>query len=155
MNKKYVGKLSLEERAELTKIVAKGKAAIWKIQRCYALLQCDQGSAGPSWKDEAIAEAYGITPRSLESWRKQAVEQGPLSLLERQPRTVPATAFKLDGAAEARLTKLACSQPPEGHARWTLRLLADHLVALEVVASISHETVRQALKKTNSSRGAS
>lgn len=149
MTKRYVGKLTLEERAELEAVVSRGKAAAWKMQRSNALLKCDQGPRGPAWTDEEIAEAYGITTRSLESWRKQAAERGPLTLLERKPRTVPPTAFKLDGEAEARLTKLACSQAPQGHARWTLRLLADQLVALEVVESISHETVRQALKKTS------
>lgn len=147
MNKKHVVKLKLEERAEWAKIVAKGKAATWKIQRCYALLQCDQSPTGPGWKDADIAAAYGVTTRSVEAWRKQTLAHGPLSLLERQPRTVPATAFKLDGTAAARLTTLACSQPPEGHARWTLRLLADQLVVLEVVESLSHETGRQARKK--------
>src|SRR5207237_6076525 len=92
------------------------------------------------------------TVSSRENWRKQAVLQGPLRHLEKQPyhrRTPP----KLDGEGEARLTALACSPAPRGHARWTLRLLAEHLVSLEVVDSISHETVRQVLKKTTYSRG--
>ena len=112
------------------------------------MLACDEGEAGLGWNDERIAEAYGMTTRSLESWRKQAVEAGPLSLLERKPQTKP-RARKLDGAAEARLVTLACSEAPDGWNRWTLRLLADRLVELEVVESVSHELVRQTLKQTH------
>jgi len=145
--KKYVLKLTAEERRELQQLVRKGKAAAWKVQRCQALLQCDQGPDGPAWTDAQVAAAYGCTPRSLESWRKQAVGAGPLSLLERKPRVRPPVAAKLDGEQQARLTALACSQPPRGYARWTLRLLAERLVELEVVDAICHETVRRALKK--------
>jgi hypothetical protein len=148
MPKKYVLKLTDEERSELERLVKKGKVAGWKLQRAQALLKCDQGPAGPGWTDERVAEAHGWTTRSLESWRKQAVERGPLSLLERKPRAAAARA-KLDGLGEARLTALACSQPPKGRARWTLRLLAGRLVELEVVGAISHEAVRRALKKTS------
>jgi transposase len=147
MPKKYVLKLTAEERGELEQVLQRAKAAAWKVQRAQALLKCDQGPRGPSWTDERIAEAFGCTTRSLESWRKQAVERGPLSLLERQPR--PSAPLKLDGEQEAQLVKLACSQPPRGRARWTLRLLADRLVELEIVDSISHETVRRAMKKTS------
>lgn len=147
MPKLYILKLTLEERAELDRIVSGGHVAGWKIQRANALLKCDQSAAGPAWPDERIADAFGCTTRSLESWRKQAVERGPLSLLERKPRTVSPESLKLDGVREARLTALACSAPPAGCARWTLRLLADRLVELEVVEAISHETVRRALKK--------
>ena len=147
MPKKYVLKLTGDERAELQGVVSVGKVAGWKQQRANALLKCDQADDGPGWTDERIAEAFGCTTRSLESWRKQAVERGPLALLERQPRTVSPESLKLDGQKEARLTALACSTPPAGQARWSLRLLADRLVELEVVESISHETVRRALKK--------
>jgi transposase-like protein len=145
--KKYVLHLTTEERTELEQLVKQGKAAGWKLQRAQALLQCDQGPQGPAWTDERVAQAYGCTPRSLEAWRKQAVEDGPLSLLQRKPRARPPVAPKLDGEKEARLTALACAQPPRGYARWTLRLLAERLVELEVVGAISHETVRRALKK--------
>ena len=147
MVKQYVVKLTAEERGEPQQLVKKGKAAGWKVQRAQALLQCDQGPEGPAWTDEAVAQAYGCTPRSLETWRKQAVEDGPLSLLERKPRARPPVPPKLDGEKEARLTALACSQPPRGCARWTLRLLAERLVELEVVGALSHETVRRALKQ--------
>jgi hypothetical protein len=146
MAQKYVLNLTVEERGELEQVVKKGKAAAWRVQRAQALLQCDQGLSGPAWPDEQIAQAYGCTTRSLESWRKQAVERGPLSLLERKPRT---GVGKLDGEKEARLVKLACSQAPKGWARWTLRLLADRLVELKIVDSISYETVRRAMKKMN------
>jgi transposase-like protein len=145
--KKYVLKLTDEERTELHHLVRKGRVAGWKVQRAQALLRCDQGPDGPAWTDERIAEAFGITPRSLESWRKQAVERGPLSLLERKARATPAATPKLDGERQARLTALACSKAPDGHARWSSRLLAERLVELEVVDSISHETVRRALKR--------
>jgi hypothetical protein len=147
MPKKYVVKLRSEERAELEAVVSKGKTAAWKRQRAQALLKCDQGPAGPGWIDERIAEAFGCTTRCLEKWRKQAVERGPLSLLERKARVSPAVAPKLDGEKQARLVTLACSQPPQGRSRWSLRLLAGRLVEMRVVDTISHETVRQGLKK--------
>ena len=153
-SKKYVLKLLPEERSALAEVIHQPRAPGWKVLRARALLKCDQGAGGPAWSDARIAEALECTTHSLENWRKQAVLQGPLSLLEKRPyhrRTTP----KLDGEGEARLTALACSPAPRGHARWTLRLLAEHLVSLEVVDSISHETVRQALKKTTSNRGGS
>jgi len=151
-SKKYVLKLSPEERDVLAEVVHLPRSPRWKVLRAWALLKCDQGPSGPAWSDARIAEALECTVNSLENWRKQAVLQGPLSLLEKQPyhRRTPT---KLDGEAEARLTALACSPAPRGHVRWTLRLLAEHLVTLHVVDSISHETVRQALKKTTCSRG--
>jgi len=149
----YVVKLTAEERAELEGVVRKGKAAGWKVQRAHVLLKCDTGRPGPAWIDQRIADAFGCTSRSVENWRKQAVEEGPLSLLVRKARDAPPTPCKLDGEQQAHLVKLACSQPPEGRARWTMQLLAERLVQLEVVDEISHETVRRTLKKTNSSHG--
>lgn len=147
MAKKYVLKLTPEERTELEQLMKKGKAAGWKVQRAQALLQCDQGPQGPGWTDALVAAAYGCSTRSLESWRQQAVESGPLSLLQRKSRPTPPVTPKLDGEQQARLTALACSPAPPGYARWTLRLLAERLVALEVVDTVAHETVRRALKK--------
>jgi transposase len=152
MNKKYVVKLTEEERTRFEGIVHKGKSAAWKIQRAHMLLKCDQGKDGPGWHDERIAEAFGMTVRSVESWRKQAVEEGPDSLLERQ-HTLRPQCRKLDGAAEAQLVKLACSQAPGERTGWTLNLLADKLVELRMVDAISRETVRRTLKKTTSSHG--
>jgi len=144
---KHRVKLTADERRELQQLVRAGRAAGWKLRRAQALLKCDEGAGGPAWADERIAQAFDVTTRSLENWRRQAVERGPLSLLERQAQD-RSMFRKLDGAGEARLVKLACSKPPDGRSHWSLRLLADELVALEVVDSIGHECVRQTLKKT-------
>jgi hypothetical protein len=149
MAKKYVLKLTDDERVDLGRLVRRGRVAGWKVQRAQALLHCDQGPDGPAWTDERVAEAYGITVRSLESWRKRAVAAGPMALLERKARAIPASTLRLDGEKEARLTALACSRPPDGLARWSLRLLAERLVELEVVEAVSHEAVRRSLKKAN------
>ena len=144
---KHTVKLIDEERQTLEQLVRQGRSAGWKLRRAQALLKCDTSPAGPAWNDAKIAEAFDMTTRSLENWRKQAVERGPLSLLERK---APDRSMqrKLDGSGEAMLVKLACSTPPAGRARWSLRLLADELVVLEVVDTIGHECVRQTLKKT-------
>jgi len=149
VSKKYVVKLSVEERETLEQVIRRGKSAAWKVQRAQALLKCDAGPDGPAWVDAKVAEAYGMTTRSLESWRKRAVEEGPLSLLERKPEDSPRVPPKIRGEQEARLTQLACSAPPSGYARWTLRLLAQRMVELEIVESVSYETVRRALKKVS------
>ena len=148
MPKKYVLKLTADERVDLQSVVKRGRAAGWKVQRAQALLKADQSPDGPGWPDERIAESYGCTTRSLENWRKQAVEDGPLSLLERKPRADKGRS-KLDGEGEAQMVKLACSKPPKGRGRWTLRLLASRLVELEIVDSISYESVRRVMKKTS------
>jgi len=152
-HKIYRIKLTAEERDTFNQ-VAKGKRgklkiAAWKVQRAHAMLMCDEGEQGPGWPDERIAEAYGTTTRSLENWRKQAAERGPLSLLERKPRATPPTLPILDGEKEAQLTKIACSTPPNGRSRWTLQMLADELVRLEIVDSISADTVGRAQKKAS------
>ena|SRR5687768_5909637 len=148
MAKKDVLKLTAEERAELARLVRNGNVAGWKVQRAHALLKCDQGPDGPAWADAPIAEAFGVTTRSLESWPKRAVLDGPMTLLQRKPRATSALA-KLGGENEARLTALACSPPPKGLTRWSLRLLAERLVEREVVEAVSHETVRRSLKTAN------
>jgi transposase-like protein len=144
-------KLTDEERETFTE-VAKGKRgklniAGWKVQRANAMLMCDEGKHGPAWPDHDISEAFDTTTRSLENWRKQAAEHGPLSLLERKQRTTPPTPAILDGEKEAQLTKIACSTPPDGRSRWTLQLLADELVRMKVVDSISTNTVGRVQKK--------
>ena len=149
---KYRVMLTAEERELLQRLVRQGQAAGWKLRRAQAVLKCDEGPDGPSWPDAKIAEAFDVTSRSLENWRKQAVECGPMSLLQRKPQD-RCQHRKLDGAGEARLVQSACSTPPPGRQRWSLRLLADELVVLEVVDSIGHECVRQTLKKTRSSPG--
>lgn len=144
---KHRVKLTADEREALERLVRGGRAAGWKLRRARALLKCDEGEGGPAWPDAKIAEAFDATTRSVENWRRQAVERGPMSLLERKAQD-RSQHRKLDGAGEARLVRLACSTPPEGRERWSLRLLADELVALEVVDSIGRECVRQTLKKT-------
>src|SRR4029078_6455706 len=126
-SKRYVLKLSLEERDILAKVITEPRVPGWKIFRARAMLKCDHGPSGPAWSDARISEALECTVNSLENWRKPAVLQGPLSLLERKPYQ-PWKETKLDGEKEARLTALACSPAPDGHARWTLCLLAEYLV---------------------------
>lgn len=125
--KQHRVKLLPEERAELEALVSKGKAAKWKLTRAQALLKCDEGADGPAWCDELIAEAYGVTTRSIENWRKQAFFQGPLSLLSRKPAQKPPNPAKFDGEKEARLVALACSKPPLGRARWACDCLQSNL----------------------------
>ena len=144
---KYRVKLADHERRQLEGLVCRGRAAGWKLRRAQALLKCDEGRGGPGWPDTKISQAFEVTTRSLENWRKQAVECGPMSLLARKAQD-RSMRRKLDGVGEARLVQLACSKPPAGRSRWSLRLLADRLVALEVVDSIGHECVRRTLQKT-------
>lgn len=132
-------------------IVRRGKVAAAKRTRAQVLLKADAGLEGSGPVDEQVAEALGVSTRSVNRVRKAYVEEG-LSAIERQPRREQPRR-KLDGAAEAHLVAVACSPPPAGQARWTLRLLSDKLVELQVVESISRECVRQTLKKTRSSRG--
>ena len=149
--KVYRIKLTDEERETFAQ-VSKGKPgrltiAAWKVQRANAMLKCDESEGAPAWPDQDIAEAFATTTRSIENWRKQAAQQGPLSLLERKQRDTAPTALLLDGEKEAQLTKIACSTPPDGRSRWTLQMLADKLVAMEVVDSISTNTVGRVQKK--------
>lgn len=149
--KLYRVKLTQQERERFEEVVQRGRVAAWKRQRSQAMLLCDEGSAGPGWKDQQVVEVVGVSTRSIESWRKQAIERGPLSLLERKSGS--GRPRKLDGDGEAQLIALACSEPPEGRSQWTLSLLGDRLVELKIVDSIAPETVRQTLKQTNSSLG--
>jgi transposase len=124
-----------------------------KIQHAQILLKADSGPGGPSWIDARIAETFNVGVRTVERIRQRLVEHGLEDALARRQRAHPPRPRKLDGAAEARLIALACSEAPSGRQRWTLRLLADQLVRLEVVDSIGPEAVRRTLKKTGSSRG--
>ena len=147
MNKKYIVRLSDQERRGLEQLSAKGKTVAYRIRHAHILLKAD--ADGPSWTDWCIAEAFSCHARTVEGIRKRFVEQGLDAALNRKKREIPPREKLLDGEKEARLIALSCSKPPKGRARWTLHLLADKMVELEVVESISHETVRQTLKKTN------
>jgi transposase len=117
------------------------------------LLKADQSDNGPGWPDERISEALDVTIQTIERVRKQLVEEGFDAVLSRRKYTQKISRKKIDGDVEAHLIALSCSEPPPGRARWTLRLLADSIVELGYVQSISHEAVRQTLKKTNLNRG--
>jgi transposase len=121
--------------------------------RARILLKADQGDNGPGWPDERISEALDVTVQTIERMRKQLVEEGFDAVLSRRKYTQKVSRKKIDGDVEAYLVALSCSKPPQGRARWTLRLLADSIVELGYVQSISHEAVRQTLKKTNLNRG--
>jgi len=153
MEKRYVVELSEEERNQLDCLVRQGRSLARKIQHAQILLKADSGPHGPSWTDHQIAESFGVGVRTVERIRQRLVERGLEDALVRRQREHPARPRKLDGAAEARLVALACSKPPGGYHRWTLRLLADQLVQLQVVDAIDGETVRRALKKTRSNPG--
>lgn len=149
---KYVVRLTMEERGSLESLVAKGRVAADKLLRARMLLKADVGENGPGWTDEKIAEAFEVGQSTIHRLRQRLVEDGFEAALVRKPRSRQRPP-KLDGEKEARLVMLACSAPPAGRARWTLQLLADKLVELEIVDSITAETVRVRLKKTKSSPG--
>jgi hypothetical protein len=151
--KRYKVTLEPEERQHLHDLIAAGKAAARKLSHARILLKADAADGGPAWPDHLIADALEVSTATVERVRQRFVEQGFDAALDRKQRERPAREIKLDGRAEARLIALACSAPPEGRAVWTMQLLADKLVELEVVGSISDETVRTTLKKTRSSPG--
>jgi transposase len=151
--KKYKVTLTAEEREQLHALVTTDKAAAKKLIHARILLKADAADGGPAWPDDRIADALDVSTATIVRVRQRFVEEGLEAALVRKKQDRPSRQRTLDGAAEARLIVLACSKPPEGRARWTMRLLADKLVELEVVDAISDETVRRVLKKTNSSRG--
>jgi transposase len=150
--KVYRVKLTPEERAELVELLSKGKAAARTLTHARILLKADEGEAGPRLSDEAIAEALDVNRSTVERVRIRCVEEGFEAALRPRPSR-QLHPRKLDGAQEAHLIAVACSPAPKGRARWSLRLLADRVVELEIVDAISYETVRQTLKKTSSSHG--
>jgi hypothetical protein len=146
MNKKYVVRLSEDERAVCQEIVKKLKGSAQKFRRAQMLLKAD--ADGPGWPDVRIAEAFHCRVQTIENLRKRLVTEGFEWALEGKKRRDPPTPCKLDGEAEAKLIALRLGKPPTGYGHWTLHLLADELVALAIVEAISHETVRKVLKKT-------
>ena len=151
--KRYRVTLTAEERQGLHDLISASKAAATKLAHARILLKADAAPGGPAWADARIAEAVEVDVTTIERVRQRFVEQGFEAALVRKTQDRPSRQRKLDGHGEARLVALACSDPPLGRACWTLRLLADKLVELEVVDAISTEAVRQVLKKTSSSRG--
>lgn len=149
MHKKYIVRLTGAERVQLDGMVAKGTTSAHKLVHAQILLKADRD--GPNWTDEKISEAFGVHTGTVCSIRERFVNEGLESALSRKKRANPPREQILDGVKEARLIAVACGSPPDGRARWTLRLLAGKLVELSVVEEISHETVRRTLKKTNSS----
>ena len=149
MAKKYLVTLTPEERHWLAALLSAGKRSALALTRARILLKADQTDCGPAWADADIAEALDCGLRTVERVRQRFVERGLDDALTHKEQETPRRQTVFDGAAEARLIALACSQPPDGRAGWTLRLLADRLVELEVVESVSRETVRRALKKTS------
>ncbi len=151
--KKYIVNLSREERDILTKTITSGRGPARMFTRARILLKADQGDHGPNWSDEQISDALDVTVQTIERVRKQFVEEGFDAVLSRRPYTQKVSRKKIDGNVEAHLIALSCSEPPKGYVRWTLRLLADKIVELGYVETISHEAIRQTLKKTNLNRG--
>jgi len=147
MVKRYIVRLTEDERKGLKALVSKGRASARKIARAQVLLKVD--ADGSNWTDEQAAEAFGMRANTVRDIRQRFVEEGLERALDRKQPADPPRRRKLDGAGEARLIAMACGEPPEGRARWTLKLLAGQLVELAIVDGISHETVRQTLKKTS------
>ena len=146
MKKRYVVKLTAEERDQLTDMLKRGREAAYRRRHAEILLLVDEGDHGSALTDREAAERVRFSRRTVEQIRERCVIEGLVSALERKKRRIERSR-RLDGDAEARLVSLACSEAPEGRTRWTLGLLADKLVELEIVESISHECVRQVLKK--------
>jgi transposase len=160
MKKKYVVRLTAEERKQLESLVGKGKACLspsngrqaqaYKIKHANILLSVD--ADGPGWLDKEAAEAFRCHECTVRNVRQRCVEKGLEAALERKPQESPPRKPTLDGRGQARLVALACSTPPNGRSRWTLDLLADRLVEMKIVPSISNQTVRRTLKKTSCGR---
>lgn len=151
MAKRYRITLTHQERVELEQMISRGKSDARKLAHARVLLQADESEHAPARTDQQIAEALNLSTRTVERVRERFVEQGFEAALV-PARSKRIYSRKLDGKQEAKLIALACSKPPAGKKRWTLRLLADEAVEMDITDSLSHETVRQTLKKTNSSR---
>ena len=149
MSPRYRVTLMESERAHLEALTRNGKTGAKKFIIARALLLCDAGPDGPAWTVATVAEALGVTSRTIEHLKKRFVEEGLEAALERKQRETPPRPIVFGGEFEARLIALACSEAPEGHARWTVRLLADKAVELKLAPSVSHMTAHRILKKTN------
>lgn len=149
MKPRYRVTLSPEERSELEAVTRNGKTRAKRFLYARALLLCDAGREGPAWTVADTAEALGVTPRTIEHLKKRFVEEGLEAALTRKQPDKPPREVIFGGEFEARLIGLACSDPPEGRQRWTVRLLAEKAVELDLASSVSHMTVHRVLKKTN------
>ena len=145
--KKYVVRLSTEERAELEVAIRKGKSPAQRLLKARILLKVDVSEAGEGWSDSKIIKALDTSPSMVYRVRKQLVEEGFAAVLRRKPRATPAVPQIFDGEKEAKLIALACSKPPKGRARWTLRLLEKKVVELHIVDHASDSTIGRVLKK--------
>jgi len=146
MRKKYIVRLSIAEREELALVVKKLKGTSTKVRRAQVLLKAD--ADGPAWTDAEIADAYGCRTKTVENIRERFVTEGFEVTLNGKKRKHPPTAKILTGEQEAKIIAMRLGSPPEGFANWSLRLLAQQVVALEIVEEISYETIRRTLKKT-------
>lgn len=149
MSPRYRVTLTESERTALEALTRRGQTHARRFIHARALLLCDAGPQGPGWKVADVAAALGVTGRTIEHLKKRFVEEGLEAALTRKPRDKPPREVIFDGAFEARLIALACSEAPEGYRRWTVRLLADKAVELNLAPSVSHMTVQRVLKKTN------
>jgi hypothetical protein len=151
--KKYLVTLTADERDHLDDLLRTGTASALVQARARILLKADQAEGGPALDDETIADELEVGLRTISRVRRRFVERGFEDCIRRKKQDKPSRLRALDGAAEAQLIAVACSDPPDGRAAWTMQMLADKLIELEVVETISDETVRRAMKKTHSSRG--
>ena len=149
MSQRYRVTLTEKERKELEALTRRGKTHARRVIRARALLLCDAGPNGPAWKVADVVEALGISSRTIEHLKKRFVEDGLDIALERKAREKPPREVIFDGAFEARLLALACSEAPAGYQRWTVRLLAEKVVELHIAPAVSHMTIQRALKKMN------
>jgi hypothetical protein len=150
--KKYVVRLSCDERQQLAMLIRKGSSPAQRLMKARILLKADVSEGGEGWSDNQIIEALETSPSMVYRVRKQLVEEGFEAVLSRKPRATPAVPRIFDGEKEAKLIALACSEPPKGRARWTLRLLENKVVELNIVDRASDSTIGRTLKKTFSSR---
>lgn len=151
--KKNSVKLTQEQRQQLEQLIGSGRAPARKIMHAHILLKVDSSSDGPDWSDKQIQQAFGVGESTIWRVRRRFLEQGLDDALNRRPQPQRPEKRKLHGELEAHLIAITCGEKPEGEGRWSLRLLANKLVALGEVEEVSYETVRRTLKKTNSSRG--
>jgi len=150
--KKFIVELDAQERARLNELISKGKAPAKMILKARILLKADQAEGGPGWLDGEVVEALDTNLTMVSRVREKLVTEGLDAVLTRKKRETPPVPAIFDGEAQAKLTALACSEPPPGHARWTIRLLAEHVIARQIVPAAHFNTVGRALKKTTSNR---